>query len=401
MKLLVITNLFPNAVEPARGLFNKQQLRELAKRCELAVVAPVPWFPRWRVLARFSGWHRFAQVPAHDVIEGIEVFHPRYLVIPKIGRSLSAWWYFLGIARTVRDLHQRGSCDQILATWAYPDVVAASWIARRLDVPLIAKLHGSDINVLARHGLRRRMVAAALRRCAHVIAVSDALKAVVTGWGIPASHVSVIPNGVDGERFRPLDQAACRRRLGLPADERLILFIGHLVPVKRVEDLLEAFRAVVSRSNGARVSLAMVGDGPLRPRLSSRIEADGFRDRVRLVGARPHEEIPLWMNAADVLCLPSRHEGCPNVVVESLACGRPVVGTAVGGIPALLASPGCGLLVPPCDPAALAHALERSLATAWDARAIRRTVESQTWARTATQLAGLLNGSATGSPPDA
>ncbi|MBI3320806.1 MAG: glycosyltransferase family 4 protein [Candidatus Omnitrophica bacterium] len=400
MKLLVITNLFPNALEPNRGLFNKQQILELARRSDVKVIAPVPWCPRSRALERVTRWSARARVPARERIDGLEVYHPRCVVIPKMGRALYGWLFLWGIERTVRDLHRVFPFDRILATWAYPDVWAAAAIAQRMRLPLVAKLHGSDINLLAGGFWRGRMIRSALRRSRRVVAVSEAMKAAVVRLGVREQQVTVIPNGVDPERFRPMDQAACRARLGLSQGERIILFIGHLVPVKGIADLVEAFRACQAKASVHPCSLLLVGDGALREAIRRRITILGLRDRVRLIGPRPHEEIPLWLNAADVLCLPSLHEGCPNVVIEALACGRPVVATAVGGVPELLSDSARGILVPPRDPAALADGLARSLTMHWDTHRIRQAIVERTWRSSAAQLETVLRHAANGHERD-
>jgi len=379
MKLLIITNLFPNSVEPTRGLFNFQQVRGLAKLCDVTVVAPVPWAPAIRL-------------PREERVEGIRVFHPRYLVVPVLSRPLNALSLFLGLRGLVRRLVRQSRPDAILATWAYPDVVASVGIAAQLGVPVVAKVHGSDLNVLAQGRLRRRMIAGALRRCAAVVAVSSGLKQRVVEMGVPAERVSVLPNGVDGQRFRPLDRSACRRQLGLPTEQPLVLFVGHLANVKGVDVLVEAFARC--RTNGLSATLVLVGEGELRQPIERRVRALGLSRDVMLTGPRPHEEISTWLGACDLLCLPSRHEGCPNIVLEALACGRPVVGSSVGGVPELLRDSAAGLLVPPGDVEALAKGLEEGLARSWDARAIRQAAGTGGWDQNAERLAELLRGKA-------
>ena len=366
MKLLIITNLFPNAAEPRRGLFNRQQAAELATRCDVTVVAPVVWTPR-------------SAVPRQERIDGLDVHHPRYLVIPWLSRPIN--WLLLswGLQRTVRRLHQQRRFDRLLATWAYPDVVAASRLARALKIPLVAKLHGSDINELAAGPWRRRLVAGALQRAARVIAVSSPLKAKTEALGVPAERIDVISNGVDAGLFAPRDKAACRRQLGLPVDGPLILFVGNLVPVKGLDDLLEAVRRAHAREGAKPFTLAVVGDGPLRAELQRRAQSVWLRGRVVLAGAKPHEEIPVWLGACDALCLPSLNEGCPNVVIEALASGRPVVGTRTGGIPELVLDGETGVLVPVCDPDGLALGLLKALTTAWDPERIRRSAVGRGW----------------------
>ncbi len=384
MKLLIITNLYPNAAEPRRGLFNRQQVAELAKRCSVTVVAPVPWMPG--PLRRLTSHAPAAAIPSRERIDGIEVHHPRHLVIPWLTRPfnwLLLWW---GLRPTVQRLHRQHRFDRMLATWAYPDVVAASRLAAALGIPLVAKLHGSDINELAGGPWRRRLIAAALRSAARVIAVSSSLKAKTEALGVPAHRIEVIPNGVDADVFAPRDRAECRRRLGLPVDEPFVLFIGNLVPVKGLDDLLEAMWRCRAQEAAKPFRLVLIGDGPLRAEIQRRADSVGLRGRVVLAGAKPHEEIPVWLGACDALCLPSINEGCPNVVIEALASGRPVIGTRTGGIPDLVRDGDTGVLVPVRDPDALASGLLKALRTPWDAERIHRSASGRGWGANADDL---------------
>jgi glycosyltransferase involved in cell wall biosynthesis len=252
-------------------------------------------------------------------------------------------------------------------------------MAREAGRPLVAKVHGSDVNVLAR-GWRARAVAAALNGCQRVICVSQALRERLVELGVSADRLAVIPNGVDDTRFAPRERTACRTALGLPPGGKVVLFVGNLVPVKGVEQLLAAMR-------GVDAGLVVVGDGPLRAELEALARSLGVDGRVRFAGARPHDEVPQWLGACDLLCLPSWHEGCPNVVLEALACGRPVVGTRTGGVGEHVRDGENGFLVPPGDGAALSAALGRALASDWPADRIRQTVSRRTWAATADDLA--------------
>lgn len=392
MRALIVTNLFPNRVEPGRGVFNQQQFAELAKRCDLTVVAPVPWFPRAAWLRRLAPrWSRCAQAPDAETIGGISVHHPRYVVIPNAARALYGWLFFLGIRCTVQRLHQEKPCDVILATWAYPDVFGAALLARRLRRPLVAKVHGSDIHLFARGPIRRRMIAWALGRCSAVVAVSESLREALVGLGVNPARIVVIPNGVDRERFRSKDRREARQALGLPPEGRRIVFVGNLVPVKGPDVLLEAMRRLPGD-----VCLSFVGDGALREELARMAQAEGLNGRVQFAGRRPHAEIPLWLCAADVVCLPSRSEGCPNALLEALACGRPVVATAVGAIPELLRTGECGIVVPPQQPAALAEALASSLEETWSPEQIRRAVMANGWEESAGRVAELLRAACNG-----
>ena len=210
-------------------------------------------------------------------------------------------------------------------------------------------------------------IASALRGARAVIAVSRALADKARALGAGKDRVHLLYNGVDGARFRPGDKAAARDALGLQPDARLVIYVGNLKESKGCLDLLEAFPAVLARHPQAR--LAFVGSGPAGPVLERRARQLGVADCVQLAGARPHEELPTWMQAADLLALPSHNEGVPNVVLEAMACGLPVVASDVGGIPEVLPK-HAGVLVPAHDQLALARALADSLQQDWQRDAI-------------------------------
>jgi len=378
MKVLIITNLFPNNVQPERGIFNKQQFLELAKLCQIRVVAPVPWFPKIK-----AGGARgeFARVVAEEVIDGITTYHPRYIVTPKFGRCFYGFWFYQGICKKVKEIVRDFQCDVILATWAYPDAFAAALIARKLRKPLVIKVHGSDINITAQYFWRRKMIQYGLRNAEKVIAVTESLKQKIIQLGIPAEKVVVIPNGVDTGLFKPMNQQECRNKLALPLDKKIVLCIGNLTWVKGIKYLIDAFRYLPTD-----VRLYIIGQGPLRGELEQRSQELHLDDRISFVGRKSHSEIPLWMNASDVLCLPSLNEGCPNVVLEALACGRFVVASKVGGIPQLINSEEQGILVEPKNPQLLTQTLNLALSKRHDAERINKEAEGMSWQENARKL---------------
>ena len=389
MRVLIVTNLFPNSREPGRGVFNRQQVAELARGHRVTVIAPVPWVPLG--FGRLAAGRRFASVPRRETIDGLEVWHPRYLAIPGIGRPLHGVGYFLGIRRTVNAIHRRTPIDVVLATWAYPDVFGAVLAARRIGRPVVAKVHGSDIHLALRLGWRRRAIRWALSHCAAVIAVSESLKQALLALGLEAQRIVVVPNGVDRARFAPMERHAAREALRLRPQGRRIVFVGHLTAVKGLQTLIDAMLQVPGD-----VRLTLVGEGELAEPLRASAASRGLNGRVEFVGRRPHEEIPLWLNAADVCCLPSLSEGCPNAAVEALACGRPVIASRVGGVPDVVREPACGILVPAGQPQALAQALTAALARPWDAGTIRASIEAWGWAENVERLEAVLQAAAAG-----
>jgi glycosyltransferase involved in cell wall biosynthesis len=375
-RVLVLTNLYPTPVDPVRGIFVHQMVRQLAKRCDVEVVCPLPWFPRIASGKIFERWQQYAQVPSRYDVDGITVHSPKYFMLPKVSEAIHSALVYLRLAPFVAALRRRRAFDVLNAHWLFPDGVAAGWIARRLGVPLVLGGRGCDVNLFLGEPAKRPQIMGALARAAAVTVVSSGLRDRLVQEGVPGDKVTVIPNGIDTQLFHPRDKAATRRQLGFPGQERMILFVGQLLEVKGVTHLLDAVR--VLRDQGERFQLCLAGEGELRTVLKEFVERNGLRDRVRFLGNRPHAEIALWLGAADLLCLPSIREGCPNVVLEALASGRPVVGSRVGGIPEHVREEN-GVLSPPRDPEALARALKQALDRSWDARAIAQTVAHLSW----------------------
>jgi glycosyltransferase involved in cell wall biosynthesis len=255
--------------------------------------------------------------------------------------------------------------------------VAASLVAAREKVPLVATVLGSDINELPKRAALRFQIKHGLARARRIVAVSNALADELVGLGLRRERIVVQHNGVDGDVFAPRDRQEARAALGLPPQRRLVGYVGRLSLEKGVDVLVEAMAELVRR-DPRPADLVIVGAGPLDPALRARIAALALGDRVRFAGHRGHDELPQWLAALDVLCLPSRREGCPNVVLEALASGRPVVASRVGGLPELLRHDN-GVLVPPGHPEQLARALGVALEREWDASALRASVPALSW----------------------
>jgi glycosyltransferase involved in cell wall biosynthesis len=380
LRVLAITKIFPNAAEPLSAPFNRQQFAALREHCELEVMATIPWFPGAGLVSRWSSAGKLASVPRRETIAGIEVVHPRTLFVPRLAHVAWGPLYAASIAPALA--RYRGKVDVVLGSWAYPDGFAAVIAARLLGVPAVVKLHGSDINLIAKLPGPRAMTAWALPRAARVVAVSKPLAEEAIALGVARERVAIVMNGVDGELFRPRDRAAARAELGLGAGP-LVAYIGNLKPEKGVLELAAAW--TIASRHVPDATLAIVGGGPLRGELEARAPAT-----MKLVGPQPLERVPVWMAAADIVVLPSHVEGTPNVVLEALASGRRVVASAVGGVPDLITSPILGTLVPPKDPEALADALVQALRTPYDPAEVARLGARGGWAASAAALHDVL-----------
>jgi glycosyltransferase involved in cell wall biosynthesis len=382
MKVLILTNLYPSTREPTRGTFHHNLFTELGQQCELRIVSPLPCWVRLRRPKELF------QAPCED-FTGIEASFPTYWSIPRL-TFLHGQGMYASLRRHVAKLRRSFPFDVILAAWAYPDAVAAARLAQEFGCPLVTKVLGSDINELARDPALRKQIRWALQSSYRTLAVSGALQERVVELGIPRERVVMHHNGVNGEQFTLQDQREVRDRLGLTQDRPLVCYVGNFTHEKGVDVLVEAMNDL-GKLGRPDVDLVMVGSGSLEAALRATARQRGLEARIRFAGRRLHSEIPDWISASDVFCLPSRREGCPNVVLEGLASGRPVVATRVGGVPELIHT-GNGILVPSEDPMALAAGLKQALEQSWDPDALRSSVESLSWHEIGRELYDILKG---------
>ncbi|MCX8155898.1 MAG: glycosyltransferase [Verrucomicrobiae bacterium] len=369
MKVLFFSNLYPDRTEPGRGLPNARLIRRLQSVCEVRVISPRPI---WPFLTRP---HRRA-LPEDDAVQPI---YPPAWYLPKVGSRWNAWLMQCRVRPYVQQLHQRWPFDLVLAAWLYPDACAVQPLAEALGVPLIPIAQGSDVHQYLQHPVRRRLMQRHLEACPFLIARSRHLAKTLEEAGFNAARLRVIYNGVDAQVFHPGDSQQVRQRLALRRDARILLWVGNFLPVKNPLMAVEAAR-IVYRRLGEPFYLVMVGDGPLGPTLAER--ARHWRVPLILAGRRSEADTAEFMRAADGLCLTSYAEGTPNVLLEALSCGLPVVATAVGGVPEIIQTPNAGRLVPSGDAAALAEALLDLWAAARPREAVAETVREFTWEKT-------------------
>lgn len=376
-RLLVISSLYPNPEQERHGIFVETRLRRLLDRggyCA-TVLAPVPWFP-FRS-ARFGRYGAYARVPASECRNGVTVLHPRYFHLPWLGFYFSPVFMFVSLWWARRRL--RDAFDVVDAHYFYPDGAAAALLAKSCQLPLAVTARGSDINVLADYRLPRWWIRRTAVGAQAVIAVSAALKQRLSAIGVPAAHIAVIRNGVDLDRFHPGVAGDDRRSGGLS-----LLAVGNLVPLKGVDLLLR----VLARLPEAQ--LTVVGEGSEGAALRSLAHQLGVQDRVSFTGNLPQEQLVDVYRAADVLLLASSNEGMPNVVLEALACGTPVIAAPVGGVPEVLSSPALGVLLPERSEDAFVAALSAFDRAAYPADRVREAARGLSWERSIEQLDQLL-----------
>lgn len=376
LRVLTYTTLYPNDIQTRHGVFVENRLRHALRtgRVRIQVVAPVPWFPfrsDW-----FGSYAEFAGVCHEESRHGIRILHPRYPVIPKVGMSMTPLLMAMATLGPVRSaIDEMGGVDVLDAHYFYPDGVAAALLSGWLSIPLVITARGTDINLIPRYRVPRAWIRWAARRASAMITVCRALKDEMIGLGIDDEKIHVLRNGVDLEMFRPVDGRRIRERFGL--DGRVLISVGHLIR-RKGHDLVIGALARLEPD----VQLLIVGDGPERRRLEAHAADLQVADRVVFAGEVPHRELAEYYSAADVLVLASDREGWPNVLLESMACGVPVVATSIWGVPEVVASPEAGVLVDDRTPEALAGGIRRLLANMPSSDATRRYAERFSWDET-------------------
>ncbi len=376
----------PHRLNGGVRLSVSQQVHVLAQRWRVTVVSPeilLPPLPRYaserRMAAQNAAGRQDDQTTA-----GLRVLRPRYIHVPLLFVFTEPLQLFL-IGLWVRLRHARDACV-VHGHRLYPMGLAAVLVARASGLPAVITAHGSDLHTEAIRGpwRTRHWSRWALRRADCVVVVSRELLDIARNLGVEERCLRYVPNGVNVESFQSGDRDAGRRALGLPAAGHLIVSVGNLVAVKGHRVLIDAFRAVRERRRD--VTLAIVGDGPLRSELEAQVRLCGLGEHVRLFGPVPFGRVPDLLAAADVVALPSMNEGMPLAALEALAAGRPLVSSAVGGTREIVERDRHGLLVPAGDAAALAIALDAALSRTWDPAALRERARQYSWAIIAERL---------------
>lgn len=384
-RLLVLSSLFPSPEEPLAGIFIRERMFRVAAQLPVTVVAPVTWFPLQGLIRRWRP--HFRRTRAVDTVEqGIEVRRPRYLSVPGpilldgAGMAAGAW-------PAVRDIAGGGGPWIIDAHFAYPDGFAASRLARRLGVPYTITLRGTEVRHSRMPAVRRRM-RAALAGASRVFSVSASLRSLALELGVAPERALVVPNGVDTGKFHPVDRQQARRDLGISPRARVLVTVGGLVRRKGYHRVIGCLGRLRQRW-GEVVYLAVGGasrEGDDGAALRAQARAAGLADCVRFLGALPPEAIKGPLSAADVMVLASANEGWANVLLESMACGTPVVASDVGGNREVVDSGDLGLVFDLQDDAALEAALHRALERDWDRAAIVDHARRNSWEARVDQL---------------
>ncbi len=337
MNILTITTLFPNQKQFRHGIFIETRLRYLLNTGKITatVIAPVPWFPFKSDF--FKQYAIYAEVPRFEEKAGLDVYHPRYLVIPKIGMLFTPFFMAVALYVQIKKLQKKEKFELIDAHYYYPDGVAVALVAKVLKIPFFISARGSDINLISDFILPRKMILWAANLASGSITVSRALKDKMLELGFNPDKIHVYRNGIDLELFKPLNKKKCKKKYGLT--KKVLLSIGNLIELKGHSLIIEAMQELEG------FQLVIVGKGERKRSLKLLVEKLNLTDRVVFFNEKTQSELVEIYSASDAFVLASSNEGMANVLLESIACGTPVVATNVGGSPEVVRNPDAGILI--------------------------------------------------------
>ena len=378
-RLLVFSSLFPKVVQPFAGVFIRERMFRVGKVLPIVVVSPVAWFPL-QGLMRFFKPHYRPMPPKYETQDGVAVFHPRFLSVPSLFRSLDGFMMALACWPTLRRIKRDFGFNIIDAHFAYPDGYAATWLGRWFGVPVTITLRGTEMRHAQSPALRHRMIMA-LQRATKVFSVSESLKHHAVSLGIQADKIQVVGNGVDLKKFHPENKQSSRQKYSLSETAPVLISVGGLVERKGFHRVLDCLPAL--REQFPDIRYLIVGgaspEGDMRAELEARVLRLGLSDNVKFLGAIPSADLRWPLSAADVFVLATRNEGWANVFLEAMACGLPVVTTDVGGNREVVCRDALGMVVPFGDQVALRSAMTTALSNSWDRSAIQAYATDNSW----------------------
>jgi len=373
IKLLTVTTLYPNSAQPRHGIFVENRLRHLVAsgKVETRIVAPIPWFPV--NLPGFSEYSKFARVVEADRRFEIEVVHPKYFVIPKIGMNITPLFLFRSFYNQAKEIMAAGyDFDIIDAHYFYPDGVAAVMLGEKMNKPVVITARGTDINLIPEFPGPRKKILWAAEKSSGIITVCRALKERLVELGVHGGKIKVLRNGVDLKMFQPpTDRDALRQKLKI--HRKSLLSVGHLIERKGHHLVVEAMKQLPD------IDLYIAGDGPELGPLRRLVKNLGYKDRVFFLGEILHADLKDYYGAVDALVLASSREGWANVLLEAMACGTPVVATKIWGTPEVVAVPEAGFLAEERTSMALARAIQLLYANYPNREATRKYAEKFSW----------------------
>ena len=379
LKIVVLSSLFPSSVRKQSGLFVRERMFRVAEFADIEVVSPVPWFPGQSIIRWFKPNYR----PMPEKIEiqnGIKVHFPRFLSIPGLFRQWDGAMLARAASRVIEKIEQQQCIDVIDSHFTYPDGFAAGKIGERLNKKVTITLRGTELSH-SKDAQKKALLLEAWNRADHMICVANSLKKLAVSLGADGDKFTVVGNGVDTEKFSVCEKNAARKQLGIDEDSKVLITVGGLVKRKGFHRVIACMPELM-KTYPKLVYLIVGGasaEGNIESELRQQAEQLGVTSNVKFLGSLPPSELSVPLSAADAFVLATANEGWANVILESMACGTPVIATDVGGNSEVINSQKLGTIIPFDDHDKLLAALDDGLAKQWDKAHIIQYAQDNQW----------------------
>jgi glycosyltransferase involved in cell wall biosynthesis len=376
MNILVFTTLFPNKAEPIRGVFVKERVRHFQESANVRVVAPVGSY------TKFKFRRKGKEVPPEEKIEGLVVYHPSFFYIPGLFKALDGIFLFLSSLLPLRRLRREFRYDFIDAHYGFPDGFAAVLLGRYFHVPVSITIRGNDVTLLPNFTMRRFFIKYALKHADLLITVSCGLKNAAFNLLREKKDIHVVMNSVDHVIFHPMNKLEARKKLSIQLEEKIILSVGALIRRKGFQYLIEAAARIIDDTKEV-VKIYIVGgtggERSYKDTLAAHVTDLGLKERVVFWGPAVHKDLVYLYNSADLFCLFSEREGCPNVLMEAIACGLPAVVSGGWADKEMIPDDDVGYIAQSTDAKELERLIRKGLERTWDREKIRAFSLENSW----------------------
>lgn len=385
MKILFLSNEFPNSLQTGKGTFNCAMIQALAELHQTHVISPVAWIDELSNLVKNKTLLNRKWTPI-DQSESLSIEYPRFYYPPKIYRQHYDRFLNYSISKVLNKAISQFQPDIIFSYWLHPDGQVAVKTAREHGIPAVVMSGGSDVLMLTRNKNRKRAIKKVLQQADGIITVSKDIMQAVKELGIQPDKINTVYRGVNRCLFSPGNQQEARQRLGIPQDRKIIVSVGRLEPVKGHTVLLDACQKISKQKTP--FTCYVLGNGSLKTKLTNKTKEYGLEEYFQLKGPQQQLRLVDWYRAADIIALPSQSEGIPNVLLEAISCGKSFIASRVGGIPEI-ADPNCDQLVTPDNPDALAKGIIKMFAEPVQIK--KRIFEPKSWEESAVELSQILS----------
>lgn len=374
--LLIVCNRYPDMENKyIGGIFINEQINYLKK-----------WFKEIYVISpAIYGIEYFRKTHHKDYeFDNVRILFPKYVNLPLFYFYFRDVWIYLEKRAIIKSIKEKKiQFDLIHAHYTWPSGAVAAELGKEFQVPLVITEHTSDTFEKAIKNKDNQYIKS-WKFCDAIIRIRKGDMKFFDSVGISSGKTNYIPNGYDAKKFAKFDKIFCQKKLNIPLNKKVVLTVGNLDEVKGHKYLIEAMVEIKKFRDD--VFCIIVGQGNLETKLKKQIIESGLEKEVKLVGMIKHYEIPIWINACDIFVLPSLNEGNPTVMFECLGCGKPFIGTTVGGIPEIITSEEYGLLCKPANSKELAQKILIALDNEWDSDKIMNYGHQFTWENIAEEI---------------